>query len=196
MVAFANEAGAREKQDVGLNGLSTEQEWLFEYNGTKPYADYVASLRNKVDPDTLATWELDAFSPLNDPAGDNYHYYRGDDYDRDEVPVLLRYKRYNGTEGNSPEMLENASYGGTVCAERVAFTKALSEGNKEFTCLAVVGKPLTQEQFNKTLPCGYCRQFLSEYTSPDFLIYSYDDVENKVYSYTLAELLPEGFSFK
>ena len=111
VVAFANEAGAREKQDVGLNGLSTEQEWLFEYNGTKPYADYVASLRNKVDPVILATWELDAFSPLNDPAGDNYHYYRGDDYDRDEVPVLLRYKRYNGTEGNSPEMQENAAYG-------------------------------------------------------------------------------------
>ena len=111
VVAFANEGGAREKQDVGLNGLSTEQEWLFEYNGKRPYADYVESLRNKVDPVILATWELDAFSPLNDPAGDNYHYYRGDDYDRDEVPVLLRYKHFNGTEGNSPEMQENERYG-------------------------------------------------------------------------------------
>ena len=111
VVAFANEAGAREKQDVGLNGLSTDEEFLFEYNGKKPYADYVASLRDKVDPVVLAMWEDDPFSPLNDPAGDNYHYYRGDDYDREEVSVLDRYKRYNGTEGNSPEMNANAAYG-------------------------------------------------------------------------------------
>ena len=111
IVAFANESGAREKQDVGLNGLSTEQEWLFEYNGVKPYADYVAALRGKVDPVVLATWEADPFSPLNDPAGDNYHYYRGDDYDRDETSILMRYKHFNGVEGNSPEMQENALYG-------------------------------------------------------------------------------------
>lgn len=82
----------------------------------------------------------------------------------------------------------------SICAERVAFTKALSEGNKEFVCLAVVGKPLDQELFNKTLPCGYCRQFLSEYTSKDFIIYSYDDLEGKLYTYRLEELLPESFS--
>jgi cell surface protein SprA len=64
-----------------------------------------------VDPVVLAMWEDDPFSPLNDPAGDNYHYYRGDDYDREEVSVLDRYKRYNGTEGNSPEMNANAAYG-------------------------------------------------------------------------------------
>ena len=110
-VAFANESGAREKQDVGLNGLSTADEFLFEYNGTTPYADYVATLRSKVDPAVLALWEEDEFSPLNDPAGDDYHYYRGNDYDEAETPVLVRYKRYNGTEGNSPEMQENAAYG-------------------------------------------------------------------------------------
>ena len=82
----------------------------------------------------------------------------------------------------------------SICAERVAFTKALSEGNKEFVCVAVVGKPLNQEQFNKTLPCGYCRQFLSEYATKDFMIYSYDDIENKLYSYRLEDLLPESFS--
>ena len=111
VVAFANEAGAREKQDVGLDGLSTNEEFLFEYNGQQPYTDYVAALRDKVDPAVLAMWENDAFSPLNDPAGDNYHYYRGEDYDREEVAVLDRYKHYNGTEGNSPEMNENAAYG-------------------------------------------------------------------------------------
>ena len=111
VVAFANETGAREKQDVGYDGLSSSEEWFFEYNGSKPYADYVESLRSKVDPVVLATWEEDAYSPLNDPAGDDYHYYRGDDYDRDEVPVLMRYKHFNGTEGNSPEMLDNETYG-------------------------------------------------------------------------------------
>ena len=74
VVAFANEAGAREKQDVGLNGLSTAEEFLFEHNGVKPYADYVAALRGKVDPTVLALWENDDYSPLKDPAGDNYHY--------------------------------------------------------------------------------------------------------------------------
>ena len=111
VVAFANEAGARAKQDVGLNGLSTEQEWLFEYNGAKPYADYVKALQNKVDPVVLEMWANDPFSPVNDPAGDDYHYYRGDDYDRDETSILMRYKRYNGTEGNSPEAQENERYG-------------------------------------------------------------------------------------
>ena len=82
----------------------------------------------------------------------------------------------------------------SICAERVAFTKALSEGHREFMCLAVVGKKLTDEKFIKTLPCGYCRQFLSEYATPDFLIYSYDDEENKIYSYKLEELLPAGFN--
>ena len=111
VVAFANEANARGKQDVGLDGLSTEQEWLFDYNGSKPYADYVAALRTKVDPAVLDLWSADPFSPLNDPAGDDYHYYRGEDYDADEVPILLRYKRYNGMEGNSPEASENEPYG-------------------------------------------------------------------------------------
>ena len=111
VVAFANEAGAREKQDVGLNGLSTADEFLFDYNGSKPYADYVATLRNRVDQAVLDMWEQDDFSPLKDPAGDNYHYYRGDDYDQRETPVLERYKRFNGTEGNSPEMGEYDAYG-------------------------------------------------------------------------------------
>ncbi|MBE6146440.1 MAG: cytidine deaminase [Firmicutes bacterium] len=82
----------------------------------------------------------------------------------------------------------------SICAERVAFTKALSEGNKDFVCVAVVGKPLNQNQFNKTLPCGYCRQFLSEYATKDFIIYTYDDTEDKLYTYTLKDLLPESFS--
>ena len=114
VVAFANEAGARAKQDVGLDGLSTEQEsnpmYLY-YNGRNPYVEYLKALEAKVDPAVWEMWDTDEFSPRRDPAGDNYHYYRGDDYDAAETPILLRYKRYNGTEGNSPEAMENERYG-------------------------------------------------------------------------------------
>lgn len=82
----------------------------------------------------------------------------------------------------------------SICAERVAFAKALSEDNQKFTCIAVVGKKLTDKYFTKTLPCGYCRQFMSEYVDKDFIIYTYDDIENKLYTYSLNELLPESFN--
>ncbi len=81
----------------------------------------------------------------------------------------------------------------SICAERTAFAKALTEGEKEFVCIAVVGKNLNDVNFSKTLPCGYCRQFLSEYTSSDFKVYTYDDKEQKLYTYTLEELLPNSF---
>jgi len=77
----------------------------------------------------------------------------------------------------------------SICAERVAFAKALSEDNQKFTCIAVVDK-----YFTKTLPCGYCRQFMSEYVNSDFIIYTYDDQEQKLYTYKLSELLPESFN--
>lgn len=94
--AFDNTAGARKLQDVGLNGLTTEEEKVFP-----TYQNYVEKVKRKVSAETLLSWENNPFSPINDPAGDNYHYFRGSDYDRDEVDILTRYKRYNGTEGNS-----------------------------------------------------------------------------------------------
>ena len=99
VVAFSNESGSREKQDVGLDGLSNGQEF-----GFTTYSDYVSAMRRRItDPATLNNWNEDPFSPFNDPAGDNYHYYRGDDYDQQKMSALNRYKHYNGTEGNSPE---------------------------------------------------------------------------------------------
>ena len=104
VIAFSNESGARQNQDLGLDGLSTEQELAFN-----TYADYVSRLRAKVtDPLTIERWEADEFSPLLDPAGDNYHFYRGSDYDRERKSILERYKYFNGTEGNSPAT-ENSS---------------------------------------------------------------------------------------
>ena len=81
----------------------------------------------------------------------------------------------------------------SICAERTAFVKALSEGHKKFIAIAVVGKHRGDKFFEKTLPCGYCRQFISEYASKDFLIYTYDEKNKEVTEYKISELLPEGF---
>ncbi|MDE6467277.1 MAG: cell surface protein SprA, partial [Muribaculaceae bacterium] len=94
--SFDNATGARLAQDVGLDGLHTDQEFLFP-----TYANYVEKLRTRLDPATVEKMQADAFSPLNDPAGDNYHFYRGYDYDEQRLSILERYKRYNGVEGNS-----------------------------------------------------------------------------------------------
>ncbi|MDE7091851.1 MAG: cell surface protein SprA, partial [Muribaculaceae bacterium] len=94
--AFDNETSSRLRQDVGLDGLATSDEF-----GFSTYQDYLSRYRSKLSPESLARLESDKFSPLNDPAGDNYHFYLGDDYDREKVGILDRYKRYNGVEGNS-----------------------------------------------------------------------------------------------
>lgn len=94
--AFDNSAGARRYQDVGLNGLHSDDEKNFS-----TYKDYLDQLRRKLSPETIAAMENDQFSPFNDPAGDNYHYYRGYDYDEQRKSILERYMYYNGTEGNS-----------------------------------------------------------------------------------------------
>lgn len=97
--AFDDNIGAiaRQKQDVGLNGLSTAEE--FEYPA---YANYLDELRAKLSPTALEEFQNDPFSPFRDPAGDTYHFYRGSDYDLQQKSILDRYKYYNNTEGNSP----------------------------------------------------------------------------------------------
>jgi len=97
VTAFDNTAGSRKYQDVGLDGLSSDNEFVFP-----TYKDYMDKVRAKVNGTTRQKMIDDPFSPLNDPSGDNYHYYRGSDYDNQEASILLRYKRYNGVEGNSP----------------------------------------------------------------------------------------------
>ncbi|MCP9612720.1 cell surface protein SprA [Coprobacter tertius] len=94
--AFDNSKGAREKQDVGLDGLSNDEE--FSYYS---YANFLKQLRPKLSQETISRMEQDQFSPINDPAGDNYHFFRGVDYDNAQMNILERYKHYNGLEGNS-----------------------------------------------------------------------------------------------
>ena len=82
----------------------------------------------------------------------------------------------------------------SYCAERVAFLKAISEGEFLFDRIVIMGGP-EGKPAEKCLPCGYCRQFMSEYAAEDFLIYAYDEEKDELYQYTLEELLPEGFVF-
>ena len=90
--------------------------------------------------------------------------------------------------------IENAAYGPTNCAERTAFFKAVYDGHRAFTAIAVCGG----KDGNITgpfPPCGVCRQVMREFCEDDFLIYivgSGDSYEVM----TLAELLPHSFSAK
>ena len=94
--SFDNATGARKAQDVGLDGLPNDDEFVFP-----SYSDYLDKLKQRLSSETIARMEQDEFSPFNDPAGDNYHFYRGYDYDEERLGILERYKRYNGLEGNS-----------------------------------------------------------------------------------------------
>ncbi len=79
----------------------------------------------------------------------------------------------------------------SICAERVAFCKAISEGEKEFERLVIVGGPKDKPS-EKCLPCGYCRQFINEFVDKDFKIYTVFD--SKIQEYTIGELLPNNFN--
>ncbi|MDE6239234.1 MAG: cell surface protein SprA, partial [Muribaculaceae bacterium] len=94
--SFDNSSGSRIVQDVGLDGLPNDDEFVFP-----TYQNYLERLRTRLSAATIAEMQGDKFSPFNDPAGDNYHFYRGYDYDEERLGVLARYKRYNGVEGNS-----------------------------------------------------------------------------------------------
>lgn len=84
--------------------------------------------------------------------------------------------------------IENVSYGGTVCAERVAVWKAVSEGEKEMEAIAVVG-PGTKEAY----PCALCRQVLLEF-GLDMLVISGDEKGNYMGERSLRELVPFPFT--
>lgn len=81
--------------------------------------------------------------------------------------------------------VENSSLGGTICAERTAFTKAISEGEREFEAIAISGNG------GEAWPCGLCRQFMYEF-APDLIVITGDDEEH-LEKMTLKELLPHGF---
>jgi cytidine deaminase len=91
--------------------------------------------------------------------------------------------------------VENAAYPLTTCAERTALTKAVSEGEREFEAIAVVTA-------TGATPCGSCRQILREFAGPDddskgmlaALRVIVADLDGNRRTYTIAELLPAGFT--
>lgn len=88
--AFDNDPDNRRKQDVGLDGLGDDAETIF-------FADYINQI-NALYGASSGAYQ----NAIKDPAGDNYHYYRGTDYDNQSKPILERYKMFNGMDGNSP----------------------------------------------------------------------------------------------
>ena len=89
--------------------------------------------------------------------------------------------------------IENAAFGPTVCAERTAIFKAVSEGKKDFSAIAIVGGPENCEkaQLKPAYPCGVCRQVMAEFCSADFRIYC--GIPTQYEEFTLGELLPKSF---
>lgn len=88
--------------------------------------------------------------------------------------------------------VENASYGATNCAERTAFFKAVSEGRRQFTAIAIAGGMAGEKPADYAYPCGVCRQVMQEFCSSDFLILAAKSEEDYK-EYCLQELLPFGF---
>lgn len=88
--------------------------------------------------------------------------------------------------------IENASFTPTNCAERTAFFKAVSEGERNFAAIAIVGGKegiLT----DYTPPCGVCRQVIREFVDPNSFLIILAKSENDYMLYFLEELLPLGF---
>ena len=89
--------------------------------------------------------------------------------------------------------IENAAYGPSNCAERTAIFKAVYDGHRDFTAIAICGGPEGVIQA-PCAPCGVCRQVLREFCEDDLLVYlpSPDGYETA----TLGQLLPQSFSAK
>ena len=85
--AFDNNPTSRIYQDIGFDGLNQTDEQTH-------FNEYLSELQSQVNNDAYQY-------AFNDPSSDDFHYYRGTDYDQQEVDILARYKKYNGPEGNS-----------------------------------------------------------------------------------------------
>lgn len=81
--------------------------------------------------------------------------------------------------------VENASYGLSICSERTAYVKAISEGERQFVAIAVVTD-------NGGMPCGACRQFMAEFGLDTIVIVA--DRHGQYEITTVGDLLPEAFT--
>ena len=89
--------------------------------------------------------------------------------------------------------IESASYTPTNCAERTAFFKAVSEGEREFSEIAIVGGPAGAPPADFCYPCGVCRQVMAEFCGRDFKVYIAKS-ESEIREYSLDEIIPFAFT--
>ena len=89
--------------------------------------------------------------------------------------------------------IESASYTPTNCAERTAFFKAVSEGEREFSAIAIVGGPAGAPPADFCYPCGVCRQVMAEFCGRDFKVYIAKS-ESEIREYSLDEIIPFAFT--
>ena len=137
----------------------------------------------KLDESTIQTLISKAFDMLN------FSYVP---YSRFTVGAALLAKNGNIYTGCN---IENASYGLTVCAERTAIFKAVSEGQRHIDAIAIVGAPLDDSSSDYAYPCGACRQVMSEFlpASGDIdVIVAKSTEDYKIFK--LSELLPNSFN--
>ena len=88
--------------------------------------------------------------------------------------------------------IENASYSPTVCAERVAIFTAVHAGEHEFSAIAIAGGHAGEHGKDAFMPCGVCRQVISEFADENFVIVT--ALGDSYEAHTLAELLPHSFT--
>ena len=122
--AFATTSGSRALQDVGFNGLTDAEEQAFYRSA---YLDQIQGKVNQAVFDSI----------FADPARDDYHYFRGSDWDAMRAPILLRYKYINNPQGNSPDSDSrtesyDTSYKSTPDVEDINQDYTLNEYEKYF----------------------------------------------------------------
>lgn len=96
--AFDNDVDARNVQDIGYDGCNDAEEQV-------QYASYLAELATNFSTTSVAYLQASA-----DPANDDFHHFRGSDYDGDQTPVLKRYRKFNNPQGNSPVTSNNSQF--------------------------------------------------------------------------------------
>ncbi|MFC2089379.1 cell surface protein SprA [Bacteroidota bacterium] len=130
--AFDSDPVSRQYQDVGLDGLNNEDERSFF---SSEEDDFLVQIENLFTGGDLTTQAYEKI--LDDPSSDDYHFYRGSDYDLDELDIIDRYKHFNNLEGNSPSDVDNpesyATSGTTLPdIEDINRDNTLSEGESYF----------------------------------------------------------------
>ena len=133
--AFDDDPNARTLQDVGYDGLPDVATVPNQLDEQTKFAPFLTQLRQKLGATNPAY-----LAALSDPANDNYHFYRGGDYDTmnngNGLGVLGRYKKYNSPQGNSPITSANAAYSsaGTTIPESEDINRdnTLNEGESYF----------------------------------------------------------------